>query len=295
MRAPAYYRICSYYIFCSALISPAFAHGNKAKPLFADSAVGTVLQIQGEKLVPLPNVTVTLTCVTRAQPSESNHWRSSCDSHLLVVRDGKTVAKFDDAIGGIDFEAVGGNHGSLSLSLFELDTGSLIAVRTHSREGDEESRESEDEQLFAVEGTRLREVLKWEPLRAFEPGPDGKDEERQKDVQTLEAGPAGTLILDGKRLSFDGKQFAAVKVDPLVARVLVGKRLAARDLVALSKDDLSKLRNAPYARHGRPFKNPELQSYFYRERKPDPAFKESMLDADDKFNLELVLSELKKR
>jgi hypothetical protein len=291
MRVPAYYRICSCYIFCSAL---AVAEAKK-KPLFEDSATGAIAAIVNGKLTAIPDATVTLTCVAGAAPSESNHWRSSCDSRLVVERNGKTVATLASGIGGIDFEQVAGNGGSLSLSLLDVGAGSLVAVRTQTREGDEQMKESQDEQLFAVEGKSLREVFRWEPLRAFEPGPDGRDEDRQKTVQTLEAGPSGTLILDDKRLAWDGKQFAEVRVDPLVARVLAGKRLLASELVALGKDDLSKLRNAPYARHGRPFKSAELQSYFYRERKPDPAFKESMLDADDKFNLELVLAELKKR
>jgi len=95
-------------------------------------------------------------------------------------------------------------------------------------------------------------------------------------------------------------------IEPLLGRLLAGKAIGTQELVRVSGVTLWRLRNAPFARHGRPFKNDDLQQFFYGERKvalpskllplaPNPGFTDSMLDAADKENLATIASEAKAR
>lgn len=95
-------------------------------------------------------------------------------------------------------------------------------------------------------------------------------------------------------------------LEPLLAQMFAGQAIDARELVPLSEDSLLKLRNAPYARHGRPFKMKVLQTFFYDARTgamqskllprvPNPEFKESMLDETDLQNVRAVVNEQKRR
>jgi hypothetical protein len=66
--------------------------------------------------------------------------------------------------------------------------------------------------------------------------------------------------------------------------------VATSMLDGLFTEDLRRLRNEIYARHGRPFKDAELRSYFesldwYR---PDPAFDEASLSPTERANAELI-------
>jgi hypothetical protein len=267
-----------------------------------DQVSGTVLNA---RLKPLADVIVKLTCVAGEEPSDANHWRFRCDSTLAVERDGKRLAKLTSGTPGLDFEQVAGNSESLELSL--IDPG-FIAVTDSQREGDQWSREKEWQELFVVDGKTLRSVYRYQSLDAYDPGPDGKDEERQRTEARLTAGPMEkglpTLVLtrgeDVTKITWDGTKLVdgplLSAVEPLIARVLAGQKLKAAELKPIGKDGLAKLRNAPYARHGRPFKNPMLQSYFYNGKlKPNPAFRESQLDAADNANLALILAEIKSR
>lgn len=58
----------------------------------------------------------------------------------------------------------------------------------------------------------------------------------------------------------------------------------AKQLAALSLDELRTLRNTVYARHGRVFKDKDLQAHFERQwwYAPDPAYNDSMLTDDDR-------------
>ena len=63
----------------------------------------------------------------------------------------------------------------------------------------------------------------------------------------------------------------------------------------LNKSDMRILRNAIYARHGRPFQSVELQTYFYDKKKPcgmkfkvDPNYSEDKLSKTDKSNIMLI-------
>jgi hypothetical protein len=273
----------------------------KKPPRYEESADGELVTVKNGKLAWLGSATVRLVCVTTSTPSDDNRNRDACSSSLRVEKDGKTIARLDRDVFGIDFERVAGNADDLSLALFPLESGALIAVRDGTREGDMWWKEKVIEQLFIVDGKTLREVYRWTPLEAYEPGPDGKDEDRKHDVAELTTVPRDVLVLrEGDhetRLAWNGEKFAEPDVTPLVRRVLEGKRLAAAELAALSDDDLQRLRNAPYARHGRPFKNAALQQYFYGILKltPNPSFSESQLDRDDKLNLALVLDETRAR
>lgn len=99
-------------------------------------------------------------------------------------------------------------------------------------------------------------------------------------------------------------------IEPTLAKLLAGKKITAKELDGVSSVTLWKFRNAPYARHGRPFKSPDLATLFYAPRaaKDDvrgdqtllplaenPKFKESMLDKIDKANVATVMAAIKKR
>jgi hypothetical protein len=279
-----------------ALVISAPAEAKK-KVMFWDATDGSVYDA---RLKPM-EATVRLTCVTTAEPSDENHWRRACESTLQVERNGKVVAKANAP--GIDFEAVGSNLGGLSLSLVE----GFIAVDARSREGDEQLKFTETRTLYVVDGKRLREVFSYRTEDSVEPGPDSKDEVRATTSRVLDAGPienglptftlssADTVI----KVTWDGNMLVEGPLlsEALIAKVLAGQLLEPEELKPLHQESLLKLRNAPYARHGRAFKNPALQAYFYGDgkRKVDPAFTEKSLDAADKANLSLIIAEIKSR
>jgi hypothetical protein len=90
-----------------------------------------------------------------------------------------------------------------------------------------------------------------------------------------------------------------LSIDPVLTKMLAGKKIETRELMGVASVTLWRLRNAPYARHGRPFKSPDLQTFFYeklgRSLTPNPAFKDSMLDKIDEQNVATVVSEIKRR
>ena len=68
---------------------------------------------------------------------------------------------------------------------------------------------------------------------------------------------------------------------------LATEEITDETLGALFAEDLRVLRNEVYARHGRIFKDPELQKYFVAQAwyKPNPDFKDDMLNAIEAKNL----------
>lgn len=70
------------------------------------------------------------------------------------------------------------------------------------------------------------------------------------------------------------------------------KLLKLSDLDDYSPRDLKLLRNAVFARRGRPFKTPMVQGHFATVTwyKPDPAYKDSRLTEVDKKNVQLIAS-----
>lgn len=95
-------------------------------------------------------------------------------------------------------------------------------------------------------------------------------------------------------------------IEPLLGKVLRGERLTAEALKPLAPSSLTRLRNAAYARHGRPFKSADLRAFFYGARADksatsllplteSAAFTDSMLDESDRANIKLLLAESRDR
>lgn len=76
------------------------------------------------------------------------------------------------------------------------------------------------------------------------------------------------------------------------AKVVRGAPLDESDLASLSSEELRRLRNAVYARHGRTFDTPELQRYFETRPwyRPRSDYSESSLTATDLANIKLIQS-----
>lgn len=82
-------------------------------------------------------------------------------------------------------------------------------------------------------------------------------------------------------------------ITPLLAQLLAGKRIETPPQGRYSLNALTKLRNAPYARHGRPFRSKDLHAFFYQARKGckilprkvNKAYKDSLLTATDRANI----------
>lgn len=66
--------------------------------------------------------------------------------------------------------------------------------------------------------------------------------------------------------------------------------LRVSDVMGLAPDDARRLRNEIYARHGRPFADAKLRAYFrsFAWYHPDPSFRESDLNATERFNADLI-------
>jgi eukaryotic-like serine/threonine-protein kinase len=80
-------------------------------------------------------------------------------------------------------------------------------------------------------------------------------------------------------------------------KILNGERINPAELAGLPKLRLRLLRNTVYARHGRTFDSVDLQVYFSKQAwyKPNPGFKDSMMTANDKANVETIGAEEKRR
>lgn len=119
---------------------------------------------------------------------------------------------------------------------------------------------------------------------------------------TIASPPGGTATDALSLIDADSK----ASIEPLLARVLKGELLTAESLKALSQASLTRLRNAPFARHGRPFKSNSLQTFFYGARpkdqatpllplSPNPTYSDALLDDRDRANLALILAEVRSR
>lgn len=73
-------------------------------------------------------------------------------------------------------------------------------------------------------------------------------------------------------------------------KVVRGAALDESDLTALSREELRRLRNAVYARHGRTFDSAELQRYFEARAwyRPRSDYNEAALTATDLANIKLI-------
>jgi hypothetical protein len=283
-----------------------------AKPaaLVSDETKGTIVTLRDGKWRALDDVTVKLTC-SGDEPSGANQWQVRCDSTLRVERHGKLVAETDTGLLGLDHQYVAGNGGKLEIlrETVEGDT-SLILLRWSRWEGDLWMRSTTTDQLLIVDGNSLREVYRYDSATAFEPGPDGPDSDRKHTECSVDPAETRTLGVrdlwischkpdDETRIVWNGTRFIDAPrptVEPLLVRVLAGQRISAAELRGLQPDEISLVRNAPYARHGRRFKKPELQSFFYGRRGlvVNPAYSDKLLDAADQANIAAAVSATRK-
>lgn len=74
--------------------------------------------------------------------------------------------------------------------------------------------------------------------------------------------------------------------------IVMGKPLSADQLTEIPTAELRILRNAVFARHGRTYERPGLGDYFYSTKwyAPNTQYNDSLLTADDKANVNLILS-----
>lgn len=78
--------------------------------------------------------------------------------------------------------------------------------------------------------------------------------------------------------------------DAVEARILTGEAISEEEIADFSVDELRRLRNTVYARHGKPFQTPEMQAYFnsrpwYRIR---ASFDNADLTENDLANVALI-------
>jgi serine/threonine-protein kinase len=96
----------------------------------------------------------------------------------------------------------------------------------------------------------------------------------------------------------DGKT-SPTGVDPASAeqKILAGERISPSAIAGLPKPRLRLLRNTVYARHGRIFDSTDLRAYFNRQSwyQPSRMYKDSMLTATDRVNIETILAEENRR
>jgi hypothetical protein len=197
----------------------------------------------------------------------------------------------------VSYAKVAGNHSTIKLRLMKVGDAALIVVQKWETEGDEWERETASDHLYAVDGNRLREVYQFESLRehtesfAEESARHDKCTTRLKVDSGFTGGvrnliattyandndPSETKIVWDKNHYVDcatcqktepGEAAPALfdpqtgrSIEPLLAKVLTGGRLDESDVKPLSAASLALLRNAPYARHGRPFKKAALQTF----------------------------------
>lgn len=82
------------------------------------------------------------------------------------------------------------------------------------------------------------------------------------------------------------------KAQQIEEKILRGEALNASNLEGLSTLELRILRNVHFARYGRKYERPGLGDYFYTRPwyKPSDDYKDSMVNAADKENINLILS-----
>lgn len=338
------------------LLASASATGRKKATHFEGQQAGTVISVDAAgHFIPVSRATVQLKCIGPAELGK--HFNLSCDSTLVVKRDGKELARADGGLLGVDYNVVAGNASNVTLELLPVGGASLIILRGWESKGDEQTRESAEDQLFVMDGTTLREVYRFQSLHSVDLGSAGdtsqlpaserrhtarleEDGGRTLDVPNLvvrETSGEGDRWRSERVLVWNGKSYVScaecrpteviavpkprpaaaiapgptavlAEADPykpavpLLEKVYRGERLPADALKPLSDRCLAVLRNAPFARRGRPFKNPDLTQFFYGARwgplpvlQINPAFQETMLDDSDRANVATVLAELRRR
>jgi hypothetical protein len=305
-----------------------------APPVFADGlhdeAKGALLRLATDGRVSiLRDATVELVCTATETPSQENHGTSKCSADLRVMARGKSVAHAAD-VTTLEWQVVAGNRAALEVDLFPVDgEAALIVVRQSIAVGDMAMDTTTDETLFALSGRDIVPVFDYRRKSEHRPGPDEGDvahveEKRLAPDGGRTRGVPNLLFTDCDGctptvLTFDGTRYkncsdckptrlytdgdTKKSFAPLLAKVLRGGRLGADELAPLSTATLALLRNAPYARHGRPFKKQELTTFFYESApdpslpalQPDTSYTDKRLDAADRANIAAVLAVEKQR
>ena len=75
-------------------------------------------------------------------------------------------------------------------------------------------------------------------------------------------------------------------------KILRGEALTQDDLAGLTNDELRIVRNVHFARYGRKYERPGLGDYFFTRSwyKPNESYSDSMVNATDKANINLILA-----
>lgn len=79
----------------------------------------------------------------------------------------------------------------------------------------------------------------------------------------------------------------------LEEKIIHGESLSESDISGLTAHELRVLRNVHFARYGRGYDRPGLGDYFSSRPwyRPDPSYQDSMINATDKANINLILAE----
>jgi hypothetical protein len=317
------------------------ASGAKGDVMSEDEVQGTLALLGSDgKVTARPNMTVKLVCRQTVSPSEREQ-RSACVSELSVERAGRLLARRNQDLEGIDFEPVAGNSASLSLTLLPwVGEANLIVLSSEQFTGDEWHDLTITEQWLVWSGKTLQEVFRYPRVIEHDPGPETTERLRRSETKMSfsRRRTAGLPDLVGKgntgatNATWQEKRYVSCphchayvlpdvppgapaslvdsatqkSIEPLLAKIFAGKVLVAADITPLAAESLSRLKNAPFARYGRPFKNADLQSFFYGPRgeqgagsllplEQNPYFVDDTIEPADRANVELLAAEIKRR
>jgi hypothetical protein len=112
---------------------------------------------------------------------------------------------------------------------------------------------------------------------------------------------AAALLRDTARSHFDLVDRASHRsIVPVLGKLLRGERIEAVEAIHWSSVTLARFIAAPYARHGRPFRAPDLTRFYYGDRGPeagttdllprrqDPRYTDARLTKEDHHNLTVL-------
>ena len=120
---------------------------------YESEVTGTLLSIDASgAMTPQPGLTAQLRCV--GPEGQDRRFTVTCDSSIVVKRGDQVIAKGSRGLRGVEYRAVAGNGSSVELLLFDAGGGaSLLVLRHHESEGDEEMRTTLRDQLLVIDGS----------------------------------------------------------------------------------------------------------------------------------------------
>jgi hypothetical protein len=319
------------------------ASGAKGDVMSEAEVEGTLASLGSDgKVTAQPNMTVKLACRQTVSPSDGNHQQTACVSELSIERAGRLVARRNQDLEGIDYEHAAGNSASLTLTLLPwVGEANLIVLSSEQFTGDEWHDLTITEQWLVWSGKTLQEVFRYPRVIEHDPGPESRERVRRSETRMTFSRhrTAGLPDLVGKggtettTATWQRKQYLPCphcrvqvppeglppgtpaslvdsatqkSIEPLLAKVFAGRLLVPADITPLSAESLSRLKNAPFARYGRPFKSADLQLFFYGPRGEQRAgsllpleqnryFVDDTIEPVDRANVELLAAEIKRR